>query len=325
MTSPVYVKFPSHDRAGKGNEHKFKDYEILHIRGLSCGGGLNEGDGLVGLNPIEAQRESIALSAAALDYGARFFQNDAQPRGVLEMEGAFKDREKAKAFVKDWQSAQAGVNRHKTAILEGGMKYTQIGLNNRDSQFLETRKYQVEDIARMFRIPPHMLQHLERSTNNNIEHQGLEFVVHTMMPWLLRWEQAISRDLVIAPDLYFPKFNVDALLRGDTKNRYEAHKKGIESGFLTRNEARIKEGLNPLPGLDEPVLMLNMSKGGEPDDKSDTENDTDKPEGQAIQLNSDAQKAEGLVRKQVVAITERLAKNETAEFEGWLTGYYDNL
>ena len=289
------LKYIYSDRDGKG-QMTYRDYEIFHIRGLSS-------EGIVGLNPIHCQRETVALSAASLDYGARFFKNDAQPRGVLEMDGVFKDREKALAFRRDWQSAQSGANRHKTALLEGGMKYTQIGLNNRDSQFLETRQYQVEDIARIFRVPPHLIGHLERSTNNNIEHQGLEFVIHTMMPWLVRWEQAIRRDLILADQLYFSKFNVDALVRGDIKTRYEAYGAGIEKGWLTRNEVRKKEGMNTLDGLDEPLQMMNMQSpgGGKNNDPNQA-------------------RAEKLVRKQIVAITERAASG--APFDPWAQEYY---
>ncbi len=227
--------------------------EIFHVRGLTL-------DGLIGLSPIAHHRETIGLGMAAQEYGNRFFSNDATPKGVLEYPGSFKNDEDFNQFRARWQSSQGGANRGKTAVLENGMKYNDIGMTNEDAQFLDTKKYNVTDIARIFNIPPHMIGDLEKATFSNISDQAIQFVVHTMRPWFVRWEQAFKRDMIVEDDV-FVEFNVDALLRGNIKDRYAAHAVGINTGFLTRNEARAMENKNPLPGLSEPLTPLNMDKG----------------------------------------------------------------
>ncbi len=231
--------------------------QVLHIRGFSA-------DGIVGMNPIEYEREAVGMGLAAQDYGARFYRNGAQPGGVIEWEGSFSDNEARRNFRESWQAAQAGVNRHKTAVLEKGMRYHELGIKHTDAQYLETRSFQVEEIARIFRVPPHMIQKLDKATFSNIEQQAIEFVVGTMMPWIRRWEQALTRDLITYPERYFVEIAVDGLLRGDAKSRAEFYKSGITSGWLAPNEARIKENLNPLPGLDAPLRPLNMERTDQP-------------------------------------------------------------
>ncbi len=231
---------------------------VFHIRGMSS-------DGYIGISPIEMERQTIGMSLAAQDYGARFYKNDARPGGWIEYPGTFQDGDQKDRFKDSWQDAQTGVNRGRTAILERGMKYHEIAVSNEDAQFIETRRFQVEDIARIFRVPPHKIGHLDKATNNNIEHQGLEFVTDTLMPWLVRFEQAISRDLITPEqnDEFFAEFLVDSLLRGDTKSRYESYALGIQNSIITPNEARVKENLDPLPGLDETLQPLNMGKASE--------------------------------------------------------------
>lgn len=238
-----------------GTESVYTDEEIMHIRGLSS-------DGVMGLSPIELARESIGISLAAEEFGARVFQNDATPPGILTHPGAFKDNDSRANFGKSWAAAQSGRNRGKTAVLENGITYKSVGMTNRDTQWLESRKFQINDIARIFRVPPHMIGDLERATFSNIEHQSLEFVMHTLRPWLVRWEQAITRDLLGEGD-YYAEFTVDGLLRGDQKSRYEAYASGISAGWLTRNEARALENRNPIDGLDEPLTPLNMAAADE--------------------------------------------------------------
>ncbi|MFM7670677.1 MAG: phage portal protein, partial [Betaproteobacteria bacterium] len=147
--------------------------EIWHLRGLSS-------DGLVGMSPIELARESLGMALAAQDYGARFFSNDAKPTGGwIEFPGSFKDAEAKRVFRDSYQQAQAGANRGKVLVLENGMKFHEVGVTNKDAQFLELRKFQITDIARLFRVPPHMIADLDRATFSNIEQQSLEFVMHT--------------------------------------------------------------------------------------------------------------------------------------------------
>lgn len=160
--------------------------DIWHLRGLSS-------DGWMGLSPIECARESLGMALAAQDYGARFFANDAKPTGGwIEFPGSFKDSEAKKVFRESYQAAQSGVNRGKVLVLENGMKFHEVGVTNRDAQFLELRKFQITDIARLFRVPPHMIADLDRATFSNIEQQSLEFVMHTMTPWAERWEAGID-------------------------------------------------------------------------------------------------------------------------------------
>ncbi len=240
-----------------GQRVDFNQEDIHHLRGWSA-------DGVTGMSVVGLARDSIGLAIATESYGGRYFSQNAQPGGVLEHPAKLSD-EAGKRITSSWQSAHAGVpNAHKVAVLEEGLKWHQIGLSNEDSQFLETRKFQIAEIARWFRIPPHMIGDLEKATFSNIEHQSINFVVHTLRPWLVRWEQAIRRDLILRPEQFTVEFVADGLLRGDTKSRYEAYSQGINAGWMTRNEVRRLENLNPLPGLDEPLAPLNMATGNPP-------------------------------------------------------------
>ena len=218
----------------------FRRDEILHIPGLSF-------NGLVGFSPIAMMKNSLGTTMAVEKYGSAFFKNGAQPAGVLEHPGVLKDPQKIRD---NWVNAYGGSgNAHKVAVLEEGMAYKPISLPPEDSQFLSTREFGVEEICRIFRVPPHMVQDLKRATFSNIEHQSIDFVVHTLDPWLVRIEKAIVKDLLIEEekDLYFPKFNVDGLLRGDYKSRMDGYSVGISTGIISPNEARRKENMPPLP------------------------------------------------------------------------------
>jgi HK97 family phage portal protein len=230
--------------------------EVWHLRGMSF-------DGITGLSPIELARDAVGMGLSAQEYGARFFQNDARPGGVIEFNGTFKDQAARQTFIQSWQAGQAGASRGKTAVLEHDMKYKEIGLNNADAQFIEARKFQVNEIARLFRIPPHMIADLDRATFSNIEHQSLEFVLHTMTPHAERWESSIEANLLTEAegDLEI-EFDFASLLRGDHKARAEYYGSGITNGWMTRNEARRMEGYDPIPGLDVPLQQLNMSTAG---------------------------------------------------------------
>lgn len=224
------------------------------------------------MSPIDAARHSIGAQIAATEYAARFWANDARPGGIIKHPGHFKDADSKTNFIRAWQRALTGANRHKVNVLEHGMEYQETRLTNEQSQFLETRKYQNEDIARIFRLPPHKVGINEHSTFSNIEHQGLEFVTDTMLPWLKRWEQAIRRDLILEPErpVIFAEFNVDGLLRGDIESRYRAYAIGRNWGWLSVNEVRAKENLNGI-GEDGDVYLqpLNMQPAGEPEEPSE--------------------------------------------------------
>lgn len=230
--------------------------EVWHLKGMSF-------DGITGLNPIELARDAVGMGLSAQEYGARFFQNDAKPGGVIEMDGNFKDQTARQTFIASWQAGQSGSNRGKTAVMEHGMKYREIGLNNADAQFIEARKFQVTEIARMFRVPPHMIADLDRATFSNIEHQSLEFVLHCMTPWAERWESSIESNLLLdSEDDIEIEFDFSSLLRGDHAARAAYYNSGINTGWLVRNEARRMEGYDPLPGLDVPLQPLNMVPAG---------------------------------------------------------------
>ena len=243
-----------------GQESVLPRGEIWHLRGLSS-------DGLLGLSPIDLARESLGMALAAQDYGARFFANDAKPSGGwIEFPGSFKDSEAKKVFRESYQNAQSGANRGKVRVLENGMKFHEVGVTNKDAQFLELRKFQITDIARLFRVPPHMIADLDRATFSNIEQQSLEFVMHTMTPWAERWEASIESDLLLDGEELEIEFDFANLMRGDAASRSTYYQSGIQNGWLTRNEARIAENLNPLTGLDEPLRQLNMVEEGAAED-----------------------------------------------------------
>ncbi len=213
---------------------------MLHIPGLGF-------DGLVGYSPIAMAKNAIGLAMATEEYGAKFFANGAAPGGVLEHPGTIKDPQKVK---ESWNMAyQGSSNAHRVAVLEEGMKYQPIGISPEQAQFLETRKFQINEIARIFRVPPHMVGDLEKSSFSNIEQQSLEFVKYTLDPWVIRWEQAISRSLLRTDEkkLLFAKFNVDGLLRGDYTSRMNGYAIGIQNGFMCPNDARALEDMDLIP------------------------------------------------------------------------------
>lgn len=229
------------DKAGEtGMDYYFKREDILHIPGL----GFN---GLVGFSPIGMMKNSLGSAIAVEKYGSAFFRNGAQPSGVLEHPGVLKNPDKVR---ESWNSTYGGSsNAHRVAVLEEGMSYKAISLPPEDSQFLETRKFSV---CRIFRVPPHLVQSLEHATFSNIEHQGIDFVQHSITPWIIRWEQAIMKDLLLEEeqDVYFPKFNVDGLLRGDYRSRMQGYAIGFANGFMSPNEIRALEGFNPISAED---------------------------------------------------------------------------
>ena len=205
-----YCYYRGNDEAirDKQNSVILKPSDVLHIPGLGF-------DGLVGYSPIAMAKNAIGMAIACEEFGAKFFANGAAPSGVLEHPGTIKDPTKVRDA---WQSQFGGSsNSGKVAVLEEGMKYTPISISPEQAQFLETRKFQINEIARIFRVPPHMVGDLEKSSFSNIEQQSLEFVTYTLDPWIVRWEQSISRTLFSDEEKksYFVKFNVDGLLRGD--------------------------------------------------------------------------------------------------------------
>ena len=211
--------------------------DVLHIPGLGF-------DGLVGYSPIAMAKNAIGLAIATEEYGAKFFANGAAPSGVLEHPGTIKDPSRVRDA---WQSQFGGSsNSGKVAVLEEGMKYTPISISPEQAQFLETRKFQINEIARIFRVPPHMLADLEKSSFSNIEQQSLEFVKYTLDPWIIRWEQSMCRSLLMESEKsdMFIKFNVDGLLRGDYVSRMNGYATARQNGWMSTNDIRELENLD---------------------------------------------------------------------------------
>lgn len=225
--------------------------EVLHIPGLGF-------DGLVGYSPIAMAKNAIGLAIATEEYGAKFFANGAAPSGVLEHPGTIKD---PKRLRENWNSTFGGsANSGKVAVLEEGMKYTPISISPEQAQFLETRKFQINEIARIFRVPPHMVGDLEKSSFSNIEQQSLEFVKYTLDPWIIRWEQSLSRSL-LSPDekkTYFFKFNLEGLLRGDYASRMNGYATARQNGWMSANDIRELENLDKIPAeLGGDLYLIN--------------------------------------------------------------------
>lgn len=241
---------------GKSSQVVLLPSDVLHIPGLGF-------DGLIGYSPIAMAKNAIGLAIATEDYGAKFFANGASPGGVLEHPGTVKD---VKRVRDSWNALyQGSANAHKIAVLEEGMRYQAIGVSPEQAQFLETRKFQINEIARIFRVPPHMVGDLEKSSFSNIEQQSLEFVKYTLDPWICRWEQSLQRALFSPEEKkrFFLRFNLDGLLRGDYQSRMAGYAVGRQNGWMSTNDIRELENLDRLPaemGGDLYLINGNMTK-----------------------------------------------------------------
>jgi HK97 family phage portal protein len=237
----------------EGEYYPLRNDQVLHIPGLGF-------DGLIGYSPIAMAKNAIGMSIATEEYGSKFFSNGANPSGVLEHPGVIKDPKRVR---ESWNSVyQGSSNAHKVAVLEEGMAFKSIGIPPDQAQFLDTRKFQIEEICRIFRVPPHLVANLERATFSNIEHQSISFVVHTIRPWLIRIEQAINKALLSEGEkrTYFVSFVADGLLRGDYKTRMEGYAVGIQNGFLSPNDVRSLENMNAIEHGDVYAMNGNMLK-----------------------------------------------------------------
>jgi HK97 family phage portal protein len=228
---------------------------MFHLCGFST-------DGITGVNPIQLHRESIGLAMATEEHGARLFSNGAKMGGILRHPQRFKDVETGRRVAQSFDAATSGSNAHRTVVLEEGMEWQQITMNSEDAQFLQTRQYQVEDIARIFRVPPVLIGYSDKaSTYASAEQFFLSFVTHTMTPWFVRWEQAIQRDLINEGEqlTHFAEFIVNGLLRGDSQARSDFYTKMFNVGAYSQNDIRAKENENPIEGGDKYFVPLNMS------------------------------------------------------------------
>lgn len=308
--------------------------EMLHLRGLSS-------DGLVGLSPIALMREAVGLGMAAEEFEARFFSNDATPGVVLKHPAVLKE-DAAKRLKQNWQEMHSGLpNVGKVAVLEEGMSVEKLGMTNRDAEFLALRKYQVTDIARIFHIPPHKIADLDRSTNNNIEQQAREYVFGCLLPWGVRWEQVIWRDLLSAKarGVYFVEFLYDALLRGDTATRFQAYQQAVGRPWMAANEARALENLNPKSGLDDVLQPLNMTDSAaapartakqlpapDPADNPDTGEDDEEPEEmnrlRAAHRAVLLERNQRLVRKEIARLRFLAGKHQGKDLADQIEAFY---
>lgn len=229
--------------------------DVLHIPGLGF-------DGLIGYSPIAMAKNAIGIAIATEEYGATFFANGATPGGILEHPGIVKDPERLR---QSWKAQFSGKNNHSVAVLEEGMTFKQMAIPPNEAQFLETRKFQINEIARIFRVPPHMVGDLEKSSFSNIEQQPLDFVMYTLNPWIVRWEQAMQQALLLPAEkgrLSF-RFNVDGLLRGDYQSRMNGYAVARQNGWMSANDIRELENMNPIPDEEGGNLYLingNLTK-----------------------------------------------------------------
>ena len=298
-----YTVYDSDDVDGRkgtdkvGRTVRLQPHDVLHIPGLGF-------DGLVGYSPIAMAKNAIGLAIATEEYGSKFFANGAAPSGVLEHPGTIKDPSKVR---ESWQATFGGSgNSNKIAVLEEGMKYTPISISPEQAQFLETRKFQIDEIARIFRVPPHMIGDLEKSSFNNIEQQSLEFVKYTLDPWVSRWEQAMVRAL-LTPDekkKYFFKFNVDGLLRGDYQSRMNGYATARQNGWMSANDIRELENLDRIPEEDGGDLYLvngNMvplvSAGAAYDMEADNRKEDEDSDEEVLELEKQEDQRPGFRRR----------------------------
>lgn len=279
----TYYRGPDEAIKNKDFAVTLQPSDVLHIPGLGF-------DGLVGYSPIAMAKNAIGMAIACEEYGAKFFANGATPGGVLEHPSTIKDPQKVR---ESWQAAFGGSsNSNKVAVLEEGMKYTPISISPEQAQFLETRKFQINEIARIFRVPPHMVGDLEKSSFSNIEQQSLEFVKYTLDPWVIRWEQSIMRTLLSNTEKkdYFVKFNLEGLLRGDYQSRMNGYAIGRQNGWMSANDIRSLENLDRIPGAEGGDLylingnMLPLKNAGAFANTTDNDGKEEKPDEEVLEV-----------------------------------------
>lgn len=303
--------------------------EMLHIPGLSF-------NGIVGLSPIGLAREAIGLGLAAEKFGARFFGSGTNFGTVLTHPNSLSDEALAHLRRSFEKRAKGLDNSHSMLILEEGLDIKNVAIPPEDSQFIETRKFQVNDIARIFRIPPHMIGDLERATFSNIEQQSIEFVQHTIRPWLVRWEQQINKKLLGGD--YFAEFNVDGLLRGDIKSRYEAYAIARQNGWMSANDIRRLENMDPLPGRvgDTYLVPLNMQDAAQPEPAPEGRAEIRAKEERAMRSAETRERLtesyiplfqstlDKFIQRESADVLQQYEKNPDS-FLNWLDGYYQGF
>jgi HK97 family phage portal protein len=309
-----------------GVEYKLPKFRVLHIPGLGF-------DGIKGYSPITLAREAIGLSMATEEFGARYFGSGAHPGAVVTrpLEAPIMEDQKSIDSLRNYLTdAYGGLGKsHRLMLLEEGMDIKNIGIPPEDSQFLETRQFQVTEIARFFGVQPHLIGDLTKSTNNNIEEQAIEFVVYTLRPWLVRWESYLNLDLIPEEhqDTYFCEFLIDGLLRGNFKDRSEGLQVQRRNGIISANDWCEIENKNPLPGEkgDIYIVETNMQSleylvenpGGGSKSQTGTNSQQKSLKKAYERLLSDA--LNRVFRRESVDIQREVKKEG---FENWTNDYY---
>lgn len=342
---------PRDEMAGTGTEILFPGDDMMHLR-------LTSQNGLLGMSTIAFFRETLGIALSEQEYAARMFANGARPSGIITLKD---DANISDETIEDariaWQTSTQGVkNFGKTAFLPGPFEFSQISLSAEDAQYMQGRLFTIGEIARMLRVPPHLLYELQRSTNNNIVQQSLEFVIHTIRPWLQRWEQVLTRDLLtegMRRKGLFVKFNHDALLRGDPLMQAQVQSIYLRQGVLSINEVRDTMDRNPREGGDKlTTQMQNVDINANPaelqaqkpaekpakDKQKDPEKD-EKPAKEEKSADTDASQVQTLIRAQTFGLlqdaVEKVLRKEanavanavekkksSEEFTAWMRSFY---
>ena len=286
---------------GNGTSESLPASEMLHVPGLG-------GDGLSGWSVITMAQQSIGTGMAGENYAAGIMGTGATPHGVIDHPGRL-DKPAREQFRREWNESHKGSGKAgNIAILHGGIKYQPVSMSNQDAQFLESREYSVREVARWFRLPPHMLADLaDSSVRANIEQQAIEFVVYSLMPWLTRWQQELNRKLLTETERepMFFEFLTNALLKGDAKSRFESYATGRQWGWLSINDIRKLENLDPVDGGDDYLQPTNMEVVGEESEEPVVMSSNIPPQGSPFpQQNDDEEVAEDLREN----LTESLAE-----------------
>jgi HK97 family phage portal protein len=281
-----------------GTINTYLDDEIFNLRGLSL-------DGVTSVSVISYARESMGLTLAAERFGAKLFNNYSRPGGFLKHPGHLST-EAQNRLREQTEEMTGGENLHRMGVLEEGMDWVPVTFTPEDSQMLQTREFQAEDVCRWFRVPPHMVGLTSKATSwgSGIEELSRGFVTYVLMPWLVRWQQLISKDLIIASESYFVEFLTEALLRGDIQKRYSAYAVGRNGGWLSTNEIRKAENMNPIEGGDDDYLTaLNMKRSIDIENQS-----TDDSNAHYRQILRES--AARVARKEVAAMTRAAEREE---------------
>lgn len=321
-----YTYMPGSDDKQDSGSFEIPRGYMMHIPGFGY-------DGIMGYSPITLAREAIGLGLATEQFGARFFGTGTHPGIIVEHPDKLS-KDTFDNLKKSLTDTYSGLGQsHRLMLLEDGMKFNKIVIDPKDSQFLETRKFQLNEISRLFLVPPHMIADLDRATFSNIEEQGIEFVVHTMRPWFVLWEEELGRCLLREDEReeYFFEFDVDALLRGNTEMRYAAYAQGKQWGWLSTNDIRSRENLNPVDGGDLYMVPLNMIPAqdiGTPKEPTGPKEHNSmiyrkRLEGAFQGVFADA--AGRVIRKETKAIRQALKKFEGDSLQAFLVDFYRDM